>query len=159
MRQSAMERVRGRPFFAKDNLRPVGMRSQGMSTIAAHHVGHPESPPIPWTCRELIGDWTDVSDKRGAGPMQLHVALKAIGNQVFGAIHVTRSNRWLRMKLTPGWLCALGTVFERRDGSFVHVATVRLCHSWKRRRSVLWQLRGQDQSGCLPRETILWEHR
>lgn len=134
------------------------MRSLGMTTIAAHNITHPEAKPIPRICRELIGDWTDVGDKRGSQSIQFHVTLKAIGHQVFGSIHVTSSNQWLRMRITPGWFCAIGTVFQRRGGSFVHVATARLCHSKKKRRSLLWQVKGQDMSGCLPSEAILWEH-
>ena len=86
------------------------------------------------------------------------MALKAHGNEVVGSIHVKKSNTWLRMKLTPAWFCAKGLVYERKANTFVHVATVRLCHR-KKEHCVLWQVLGPDLSRSLPQEALLWTHQ
>lgn len=128
-----------------------------MASIAASYEHTGEKGSIPRLCRPLIGDWIDVPDKRSGKPMTLHVTFKAHGNEVVGSLHVRPANAWLRMKVTSGWFCAKGLVYERRGGAFSHVATVRLCHR-KKDRSVLWQVTGPDQSGCLPHEAVLWPH-
>jgi hypothetical protein len=104
-----------------------------------------------------LGDWTDVRDKKSDEPMSLHVAIKAYGNSVFGAVHVMESGKWLRMKVTPGWFCGRGTVYERHRHQLSHVAVVRLCHR-KKQRCILWQVLGADTSGSLPKEVLLWPH-
>lgn len=109
-------------------------------------------------CQVLIGDWSDVSDRRSGDQMGIHITIKPHGNEVLGSIHVKSNNTWLRMKVTPGWFCAKGEVYERRDGVLSHVATVRLCHR-KKERCILWQVMGADQSRCLPTETMLWRRR
>jgi hypothetical protein len=126
------------------------------STVAAYSDAHRERVSIPRLCRAVIGDWTDVRDRRAdREKIGLHVTLKAHGNGVIGAIHVLASNKWFRIEVTPAWFCAKGWIYERRGDSYSHVAMVRLCHRNKDR-TVLWQVIGCDQTGSLPHEVVLW---
>jgi hypothetical protein len=125
------------------------------STVAAFPGARRERASIPRLTRVLIGDWTDVQQRRAGKKIGLHVTLKAHGSGVIGAIHVLSSNRWFRMEVTPAWFCGKGWVYERRGSGYSHVALVRLCHR-KKDRSVLWQVIGRDQTGCLPQEAVLW---
>lgn len=131
-----------------------------MNTMTATYQGSAteKTKSISRLCIPLIGDWSDISDRRSGDPMGIHITIKPHGSEVLGSIHVKSSNTWLRMKVTPGWFCAKGEVYERRDGVLTHVATVRLCHR-KKERCMLWQVMGADQSRSLPTETVLWPRR
>jgi hypothetical protein len=130
-----------------------------MTSIAFTYPGaHAEKKgAVHRLCRPLIGDWMDVRDRRSGEKMDLHVAMKAHGRGLVGSIHVKGSNKWLRMEVSPAWFCAKAFVFERRGNGYSHVATVRLCHQNKKH-SVLWQVVGRDQTGCLPQEAVLWPY-
>src|SRR5687768_6856738 len=134
------------------------MRCNSMATLAASYPSvQRENRAVPKLCRVLLGDWGDVKNAAD-GKMGLHVTIKAHGSAVVGSIHLTSTNKWYRMEITPAWFCARGLVYERRDKSLIHVATLRLCHR-RKERSVFWQVVGRDQSSSLPPEAILWMRR
>jgi hypothetical protein len=131
--------------------------SMSSAVAANQRMSSERAASIPRLCKPLLGDWTDVRERGPNSPIGFHVAIKAYGSGVYGAVHVRQSGKWLRMKVTPGWFCGRGAVYERTRHRLSHVATVRLCHQ-KKQKCILWQVVGADTSGSLPKEVLLWPH-